>query len=240
VKISLDGPPAVHDAARGHRAFERAVDGARAAREFGVPTELTCVVGRHNQGAIDELIDIVTQLEMGIIFQPARESLFLGESGPGRAFQLDASGIRATFARIEHHKRSGGPVLNGWASLRHFRGFPDDIAIPCAAGWINVTMDPEGVLYHCGQVNRSDKSNHVVRLGAEEAFRRLEREGCAQCWCARVVEENYAWGGRFDKSLPPRTGPAASALPESAAPVEPGLLSDSSLIRKRSAESSRS
>jgi glycosyltransferase involved in cell wall biosynthesis len=46
-----------------------------------------------------------------------------------------------------------------------------------------------------------------VRLGAEEAFRRLQRVGCAQCWCARVVEENYAWGGQLQKSLPLREGP---------------------------------
>jgi MoaA/NifB/PqqE/SkfB family radical SAM enzyme len=230
VKISLDGPPSVHDGARGNRAFERAVDGAKAAREWGVPVEFTCVVGRHNQHTIDELMDIVTRLEMGIIFQPARESLFLGERGPGKEFQLDASGVRQAFARIEHHKRTGGPVLNGWASLRHFRGFPNDVPIPCAAGWINVTMDPEGVLYHCGQVNRNDKSNHVVRLGVEEAFRRLQREGCSQCWCARVVEENYAWGGRFDKSFMP--APVVDVSSPSAAPVESSLLSASALVRK--------
>lgn len=227
VKISLDGPPSVHDAVRGERAFERAVDGASAARELGVPVEFTCVVGRHNQDAIDELVNVVTKLGIPIIFQPVRESLFLGEQGPGRAFQLDASGIRAAFRRIEHHKRAGAPVLNGWASLRHFRGFPDDVAIPCAAGWINVTMDPEGTLFHCGQVNRCDKSNNVVRLGVKDAFQRLTRIGCSQCWCARVVEENYAWGGRFDMSLPLKSSDLASG----AAPAGHGLVPARSLVR---------
>ncbi len=227
VKISLDGPRDVHDAARGARAFERAVDGARAARELGVPVELTCVVGSHNRDAIDDLMAIASELEMPIVFQPARESLFLGQRGPGRAFQLDASGIRAAFARIEHHKRSGGPVGNGWSSLRHFRAFPGDAALPCAAGWINATMDPEGNLFHCGQVDRSDKSNNVVRLGAGEAFRKLQRVGCTQCWCARVVEENYAWGGQFQKSLPPSEGP----LEAETAPSGKGLVPASALVR---------
>jgi len=240
VKISLDGPPNVHDAARGHRAFERAVDGARAARELGVPVEFTCVVGRHNQDAIDELILLVTELGIPIIFQPIRESLFLGESGPGRAFQLDVAGIRAAFQRIEHHKRTGGPVLNGWASLRHFRGFPDDTPIPCAAGWINVTMDPEGNLFHCGQVNRGDKSNNVVRLGADAAFQRLNRTGCAQCWCARVVEENYAWGGRFDKSLPLAAPfPLADVSLADAAPAGRPPLPAASLVRRRASEEAK-
>jgi hypothetical protein len=115
---------------------------------------------------------------------------------------LDGNGVHAAFARIEQHKRAGAPVLNGWASLRHFRNFPNDRPLPCAAGWINVTLDPEGNLYHCGQIGRQNTSSNAVRLGAAEAFRRLERKPCSQCWCARVVEENYAWGGQFQMSLP--------------------------------------
>jgi MoaA/NifB/PqqE/SkfB family radical SAM enzyme len=231
VKISLDGPPAIHDAARGERAFQRAVEGAKAAAELGVSVELTCVVGRHNAHAIDELMTVVAETGFPIIFQPARESLFVGQNGPGRDFQLDQGGIQKAFARVEHHKRSGSQVLNGWSSLRHFRNFPNDTPIPCAAGRINVTLDPEGILYHCGQVDRNDKSNSVVRLGAEEAFRRLRREGCGQCWCARVVEENYAWGARFDKWLPlSRRAGDDAAMPFATA--DPNLLPAQSLVRK--------
>jgi MoaA/NifB/PqqE/SkfB family radical SAM enzyme len=216
VKISLDGSPSIHDSVRGLRAFERAVDGANAARELGVPVELTCVVGRHNAHAIDEIVDVVRALGLPIIFQPARDSLFLdGHNGPGSPFRLGVDSVRRAFERVAHHKREGAPVLNGWASLRHFQGFPNEQPIPCAAGWINATLDPEGNLYHCGQVSRRDKSNNVVQLGAEEAFRRLVRKGCTQCWCARVVEENYAWGGRLDMTMPlraPHAGPEETRL----------------------------
>ena len=68
IKISLDGPADVHDRARGSRAFERALTGARLARELGVAVELTCVVGRHNAHAIDELIEVARGLELGVIF----------------------------------------------------------------------------------------------------------------------------------------------------------------------------
>ena len=108
------------------------------------------------------------------------------------------------------------------------------------AGWINATMDPEGNLFHCGQVDRSDKSNNVVKLGAEQAFRRLRRVGCTQCWCARVVEENYAWGGRFDKSLP-----LAAPFPLADVPladVAPGgrpPLPAASLVRRRASEEAK-
>src|SRR5215467_6380294 len=48
VKISLDGPQAPHDAARGAGSFDDAIDGARAAQQVGVPVEFSCTLGRHN------------------------------------------------------------------------------------------------------------------------------------------------------------------------------------------------
>ena len=225
VKISLDGPPSIHDAVRGARAFARALDGAIAARELGVRVELTCVVGRHNAHAIDDVVEIAEGRGFPIIFQPARDSLFVGGRGPGARYRLEHPEIAAAFERVEAHKRRGGPVLNRWASLRHFRGFPRDTPVPCAAGHINATLDPAGNLYHCGQVDRSGSGHSVVELGAAEAFRRLARTGCSQCWCARVVEENYAWGGRIEQFLPIREE----------APREAPLIAPSALVRKRRA-----
>jgi MoaA/NifB/PqqE/SkfB family radical SAM enzyme len=205
VKISIDGPRECHDAARGPGSFDKAMAGALAAREAGVPSvEFTCVVGRHNAGRLDALLDLAEEYGFGVIFQPARNSLFLDTGRDGSAWQLDAAAHRATFAGLERRKRVSKAVANGWASLRHFRAFPDDRPIPCSAGWIEATMDPEGNLYHCGDVNRVDRSRNVVRLGARTAFEGLERIGCTQCWCARTVEGNYEWGGRIDMMLRPR------------------------------------
>jgi MoaA/NifB/PqqE/SkfB family radical SAM enzyme len=203
VKISLDGPEERHDGMRGKDAFRRALRGAEAARAEGVPVELTCVVGKHNFDVLDELMDLVEARGFRIIFQPARNSLFLDSERDGSAFVLGNENIRRAFERVEARKRQSEVVLNGWSSLRHFRSFPNDVKVPCAAGHINVTLDPEGNLYHCGQVSRLNRSNNVVQLGVAECLRRLRRRGCTQCWCARVVEENYAWGGRFLSMLSP-------------------------------------
>jgi MoaA/NifB/PqqE/SkfB family radical SAM enzyme len=206
VKISLDGPRESHDAARGKGTFDKAVAGALAAREAGVPlVEFTCVVGRHNADRLDALVDLVETLGFTVIFQPARNSLFLDTDRDGAAWEAEPTAHRAAFAWLEQRKRTSKAIANEWSSLRHFRTFPEDTKIPCAAGWLEVTMDPEGNLYHCGEVNRTDRSNNVVHLGARTAFERLRREGCSQCWCARTVEGNYKWGGRMDMMLPPRT-----------------------------------
>ncbi|MHB9004685.1 MAG: hypothetical protein ACYC6C_11595, partial [Coriobacteriia bacterium] len=92
---------------------------------------------------------------------------------------------------------------NRWASLRHFRSYPRDNRLPCAAGRINATLDPYGFLFPCGQSPRVGAGLSVVQHGVRGAFARLPRSGCAQCWCARVVEENYAWGGQLGAFLPP-------------------------------------
>lgn len=203
VKISLDGDRESHDAMRGKRSFDKALAGARAARAAGVPLELTCVVGRHNAGCIETLVGIAEELGSRVVFQPALGSLFIDNARDGSAWQLEQDAVREAFARIEALKRAGRGVGNGWSSLRHFRDFPRESRPPCAAGWVMATMDPEGVLFPCGQVNRSDRSNSVPRLGAAAAFRNLSRSGCGQCWCARIVEGNYAWGLRVDRMLPP-------------------------------------
>ncbi len=212
LKITLDGPRAAHDSMRGAGAFDKAIAGAHAAREVGVPVEMTCVIGSHNADQVDELIDLAEREQLGIVFQPARPSLFLDGHDRPASWVLEGEHLRDTLARIELRKRSSKYVKNGWASLRHFRSFPEGKKLPCAAGRINVTMDPEGNLYQCGQMSRADKSHNVVEQGVARAFAALVRGRCTQCWCARTVEENYAWGGRVLSRLPPlrppRTAPA--------------------------------
>lgn len=203
IKISLDGPPAKHDAMRGPGSFEKAVAGAVAARDAGVKVEFTCTVGKHNVDCLDVLIDVVDDLGLSIIFQPVMNSLFLNTQRDGSLFQPDIYSLRAAFLGIEMRKKRSKAIVNGWASLRHFRTFPEDTRLPCCAGRAIAAMDPEGILFQCPQVNRRDRSNSVVRLGAAAAFANLPRKACCQCWCARLVEGNYAWGCRFDRMLPP-------------------------------------
>jgi len=203
VKISLDGPRERHDAARGAGAYDKAITGARAVRSLGLPLEFTCTVGRHNADVVEEVLEVAEKIGAPLVFQPARNSLFNGSTRDGSAWRLDQAAIRSVFARIEELKQRGRGVGNGWASLRHFRRFPEETRPPCAAGWVFCTMDPDGVLFPCGELDRSDRSHSVVALGVAEAFARLTRKGCGECWCARLVEENYRWGIRVDKMIPP-------------------------------------
>jgi MoaA/NifB/PqqE/SkfB family radical SAM enzyme len=207
VKISLDGPAARHDRARGEGSFDAAITGARFAQDLGTPVEFTCTLGRHNADVVDELLAITEPMGIPVVFQPAMNSLFNGSGRDGSAWQLGGDEVRRVLRHVEALKRQGHRIGNKWASLRHFRHFPLETRPPCAAGWVFCTMDPEGVLFPCGQLDRTDRANSVVDLGVARAFANLDRGGCGECWCARLVEENYTWGCRVDKMLPPLRQP---------------------------------
>lgn len=166
-------------------------------------------------------MELADRLGIGVVFQ--RDSLF--REGSARSwsthgnYRLTNAELRHALARVEHYKRIGSKVANRWSSLRHFRSFPENTPIPCAAGWINLTMDHEGTLFHCGQINPDDRLCNVVALGVKAALTRLTRRGCDQCWCARVVEENYAWGGHFDMLVPLREPATTLGAAQAAKPL---------------------
>lgn len=201
LKISLDGHREVHDRMRGAGSFDKALEGALLARRNGVATEFRCVLGKHNINAVNDLIDLVERLDDGITvtFQPARNSLFLGSNRNGTAFMLDNEGFYSALKKVEERKIVSKRVANKWGSLAHFRRFPANTAIPCAAGWVKATLDPQGYLFHCAMVSRKKKEINVIDRGVTWAFQEIERRGCAQCWCARAVEGNLAWGGQLMK-----------------------------------------
>ena len=54
VQISLDGPEAVHDAARGRGSYAGAVRAINHLREHGVPVRIRATIGKHNLGTLEE------------------------------------------------------------------------------------------------------------------------------------------------------------------------------------------
>lgn len=201
VKVSLDGTAEYHDSMRGKGGFAMAMEGIKAAKSAGVKVELTCVLHRENVNGLSELIDLAEDLGCRIIFQPVRNSLFNFNRRDAGSWMPDNRDIENAFRRILRMKRKNKTIANSTASLRHFLNFPKDVDIPCAAGWINCTVDPQGNLYHCGEINRNTYTISLREHAVAKAFALLPRFGCKQCWCARTVEENYLWGVKLHKFL---------------------------------------
>lgn len=202
VNVSLDGPEPQHDAMRGAGSFEKAVRGIRAAREAGLAVKLRCTMHAQNLASVRELVALAASLDSPIMFQPALNSLFLDTDRDGRRWAADTSALRKTILWLCEEKKHNPYIANHYASLKHFLAFPGRKEPPCSAGWIHATMDPEGYLYHCGQVNRSTQKVSAVRLGARAAFDAIARYGCGECWCASLLDTNYIWGARLDMFTP--------------------------------------
>jgi MoaA/NifB/PqqE/SkfB family radical SAM enzyme len=194
VNVSLDGPERHHDAMRGEGSFEKAVRGVRAARDAGVVVKLRCTVHRENISAVPELVRIAEDLDSPIVFQPALNSLFLDTVRDGSRWEFDTDDFRRMVLWLCEQKKKTKYIANHYASLKHFLSFPERREPPCSAGWIHATLDPEGYLYHCGQVNRTRQKISVRELGARKAFESIARYSCGECWCASLVETNYIWG----------------------------------------------
>jgi len=199
VVVSLDGPELYHDSMRGKGSFLSAVKGIRRAREEGVLVKLRCVLHKENVDSVPELVQIAQDLDAPIMFQPATNSLFLESDRDGTNWEPPVERFLKTVRWLADQKKKNRYIENHYASLQHFLSFPEGKKLPCSAGWISVTLDPQGYLYHCGKIDRTDQKVSVVQLGAKKAFENIARYGCDQCWCASQVDANYAWGIQLHK-----------------------------------------
>jgi len=202
IYVSLDGPEPYHDCMRGPGSYRRAIRGIRTARDAGIEVKLRCTLNRHNLASVPELVRLAEELQCQIAFQPALNSLFQNSKRNGSAWEPEVAEFRNVIRWLAEQKRNNQFIGNRYASLKHFLYYPNPKVPPCSAGWVHVTMDPEGFLYHCGQVSRIPQKINVLQFGVEEAFRKINRRGCDQCWCASLVDTNYIWGLQVSKFMP--------------------------------------
>lgn len=207
IKVSIDGPRDVHDAMRGGGSFDRAWRGINLALDRGVKVELTCVLNHRNVCStagrpepLRQLLDMAQEHGVRVTFQPARSSLTVGSGRKGNDFQASPGRLRRTL-RFLIDSADHPAMGNRLASLRHFLRFPENTRIPCAAGWISCSVDPYGGLSPCPMLPARRNGPDLRRVLPHNAFAMLNRRGCLQCWCARQVEFNLAWGGRLWKFL---------------------------------------
>ena len=71
VKVSIDGPPDIHDRGRGAGAYHKALSGARHARDMGISVALRMTLARHNAHAYEHVLNLAKELGVTALFQPA-------------------------------------------------------------------------------------------------------------------------------------------------------------------------
>jgi MoaA/NifB/PqqE/SkfB family radical SAM enzyme len=227
VKISVDGPEVLHDAERGHGSFQKALEGARAAKARGVAVAIRMTIAEHNVRAHREVIAIAQSLGVSALFQPAIGSLF-DASKHAAEHSPHVAAYRETIDDLIDLKLRGAPIANELLALRHLRHWPDPTPVPfCGGGRVIAAIGPEGGIYPCGRVGRDRIAPNVIEEGVASAFSGVLRPtDCASCWCSLTVANCFAY--RLDARLlegrvynVPRVDPTLQLLPEERAWVAP-------------------
>jgi MoaA/NifB/PqqE/SkfB family radical SAM enzyme len=214
VIVSLDGPPAVHDAIRGiPRAFELLASGVKDIRKIrlGFRISARCTVQSRNFRFLNATVDTARELGLDSIsflaadltssafnrpagWQPARQTEIAIDPEDLPLLDLE---IDTLIARSE----CGGFVLETPAKLRrvadhfgaHF-GMAPAVAPTCNAPWISAVIEADGSVRPCffhrsvGNL-KSGKSLHEIANGPEAiSFRRslnvMHNPICQRCVCS--------------------------------------------------------
>lgn len=190
VNLSLDGPKDVHDAIRGAGAFDKTIEAVGLCREAGVEASFQCVLSSENLASIGDVLDLAARHGLQVMFQPASKTL--DSSMKPNPLTPPVAPYRETIAALIEFKRRGAPVRNSVPGLKHLARWPDPTPVWCSAGILTASVEPDGTMVSCHQVQ---VGAFLAHAGADSAgpldppFHQLARpKNCRQCWCAPMVE----------------------------------------------------
>lgn len=200
VTVSIDGPPAVHDAIRGRAgSFERALATLRGLWALpGVETHVGSTITTDNAETVEELGTILLEAVPG--FHARRwhwnwaqvSRHFYGNEHLRAAPRVPPQGLLGHLRRRRGLPRSLVELMEQ-LYLLHLefvqRGEPS--GIPCQALRSTVFISPEGELYPChlydrplGNVRQHDLATLWASGAVEQARRDIEALACGGCFSA--------------------------------------------------------
>lgn len=197
VKISYDGPPAIHDSLRGDGAHQRAMEAVDAARARGLAVKLNCTLTRHNVGHLPQILDFCRRRRLAIKFQPVSGAHDAGHDLSPLA--PDEADYQAAIRAIRRDKgRRGSPVVNTHAALDYQATWPRGRPLECVAGEVYCRINTAGQMYTCTMLQFAGEA---LDLGGDrdlaDAMRRGARSGCSACWCSSSMELNLLMHGNL-------------------------------------------
>ena len=190
VAVSLDGPKAAHDAARGEGTYDDAVNGVRLLTEAGIPTMVTAVLSSHNIDAPDAIVEEARRLGVEVSVQPVWGSML--DDGKAPDLLPDPRKMRESVRRLMELKEAGAPVANSDESLRHFLRWPGPRFSECISGSVTFRLEPDGQLTHCERMPGPPPNLDLKTMPVKTALKRMPAASCQYCWCAGQVELQLA------------------------------------------------
>jgi MoaA/NifB/PqqE/SkfB family radical SAM enzyme len=194
VKVSIDGPAEIHDAARGAGSYAKAIVGVRHALKSGISAAIRMTLARHNVHAYRHVLELAAELGVTALFQPAIGSLMDAAARPDEQ-SPDPKAYRQAMEALHRAKAGGAPVGNEYVCIEHLAQFPEPVPVSfCAGGRVEIAIGPDGGMFPCGRVGRGPSAPNVFELGVAAAFEQVLRpKDCASCWCTLTLGNCYAY-----------------------------------------------
>lgn len=184
ITISLDGPEAFNDQARGAGNYQAAVAAIRMAQEKKIPVSIAAVVRKGTAEHVDEFLDLAGQLNVKVYFQP----MFL-QTEEGRALTLDREERHAFFSSLRKRKGERKEIGNSEYSLIYFSG---QRPMPrCFGGRAFCRIEPPERLTICGDY-RGSCATLDPDASIRSSMQSLDPSGCTECNCLSHVLLNGA------------------------------------------------
>jgi len=198
IKLSVDGPEAVHDEMAGRKgSYAQAIDAARLARKAGIPFTFAATLTRHNIGCLDALLELADEHGTVAAFQPLKK-LYRGADAVEELYPEPAV-YREALERLIQMKRAGDRRMrNSLPELEHIRHWPDFPELECAAGKLFCIVDVDGTVMSCDRVEHPPGLPNCLETGFAAAFAALPRADCSGCGFCGSLELSLLMNLRLD------------------------------------------
>jgi len=201
LKISLDGPPDLHDEVRGKGAYAAVVRALDVARQEGVRTQVNTVLTRRVVERLDEVLDTVSELGTRATFQPIELRHDEAARGVDEATP-SAEQMREAIARLRRMKAAGDPRIgNSEGTFAYMACWPELPPMNCHAGRRFCRVLSDGRVVACDRpyAPHAPPPPAAQPLGFARGLAGLDRAGmCRGCWRNNTIELNRALGGASD------------------------------------------
>lgn len=198
VKLSIDGPPEVHDDIRGRKgSFGEMEAGAAVLRELGVPYSFAMTVTKDNVDHVPFVVDFAREHGTFAAIQPVMTMSHASDQTP--ELYPDVERFRAMVdSLIETKEREPNVLRNSLGGLKHIRHWPRIGGLKCYAGEALVMVEANGDVVPCDRIEYDEAIPNCRERGIAWALERLPTVHCEGCGFCGSVEINMLMNGRMD------------------------------------------